>query len=366
MEVKFIADESLDKFEVALKSIESNAKSILILSCDENNYDNERLNSIISKCSKPILGGVFPQIIFDEQNHTKGAIIAAIDDTLHIHTIENISSDDIDMDELIEESIGELNDEVSTMFVFVDGLAKNINNLILSLFDNFGLTINYVGGGSGSLTFVQKPSIYTNEGLKQDCAILATSKLKSSIGVKHGWKTISDEMQVTSSNGNEVIELNYKPAFEVYKKIVENISGQKFNDDNFFDIAKGYPLGINKLSGEAVVRDPITTDGKSLICVGDVLENSFITILKGENELLIDATATASQEAKMENNHFTLFIDCISRVLFLEDNFQEEIKAVGQDKNSLIGALTLGEIANNKKHYLEFYNKTSVVANIES
>jgi len=57
-----------------------------------------------------------------------------------------------------------------------------------------------------------------------------------------------------------------------------------------------------------------------------------------------------------------LFIDCISRVLFLGDNFQEEINAILQYNQNLVGALSLGEIANTSKEYLEFYNKTSVVA----
>jgi hypothetical protein len=51
--------------------------------------------------------------------------------------------------------------------------------------------------------------------------------------------------------------------------------------------------------------------------------------------------------------------------LFLEKNFAYELEAVHDGQMPLIGALTLGEIANNGKDYLEFYNKTSVVGVLE-
>jgi hypothetical protein len=46
----------------------------------------------------------------------------------------------------------------------------------------------------------------------------------------------------------------------------------------------------------------------------------------------------------------------------LEDRFGEEIEAVYRESTPLVGALTIGEIANSGRDYLEFYNKTSVVA----
>lgn len=367
MNIEFIENDSIDNFKTSMQKMQKIAKSVLILSCDENSYNVDKISEILSNCTIPIIGGVFPQIIYKNKNYTKGTLIIQINDTLESNIIENISdSSNKKLDDVIEEKLGELGEQTKTMFVFVDGLSKNINGLLLGLFENFGLSINYIGGGAGSLSFNQKPCIFTNKGLLQDCAILATSVLESAIGVKHGWTPISEPLKVTKSNANLVQEFDYKPAFEVYKNIVQNYSGKIINKNNFFDIAKAYPLGINKLSGEMIVRDPIMlSDDNTLVCVGDVATNSFISILDGTNESLVKAVVEANIEAskiKMEN--FTLFIDCISRVLFMEDEFSRELNAV-YDNNILVGALTLGEIANNKKNYLEFYNKTVVVAKIQ-
>ena len=61
----------------------------------------------------------------------------------------------------------------------------------------------------------------------------------------------------------------------------------------------------------------------------------------------------------------TLLIDCVSRALFLEDNFAQEVGAICEKYVPLIGVLSLGEISNSGKDYMEFYNKTCVVGILE-
>ncbi|MFN2343877.1 MAG: hypothetical protein ABR542_10995, partial [Desulfonatronovibrio sp.] len=64
------------------------------------------------------------------------------------------------------------------------------------------------------------------------------------------------------------------------------------------------------------------------------------------------------------NKSSMILIDCISRVLFMENDFSMELSAV-DDRALTFGALTLGEIANTGDSYLEFYNKTAVVGVLE-
>ena len=100
--------------------------------------------------------------------------------------------------------------------------------------------------------------------------------------------------------------------------------------------------------------------------MGEVSEEAFVHILTGDTSSLVKAAGKAlalGEDAFHEKkvNKTIMFMDCISRVLFLEDNFKSELNAVYDEKIPLIGALTIGEIANSGKDYLEFYNKTSVV-----
>lgn len=365
MRVLIDKEGSIDSLKSTIKVFEEDKKisSVLILSCDENFYSSENISQFLQSLNVSIFGAIFPQIIYGKENLSKGNIILGMEELLDPFIIENLSSKAEEIDEELENNF-DLSDSTNTMFVFVDGFSTTISTLIDELFNNFGLDQNYIGGGAGSLTFVQKPCIFTNKGLLQDAAVLVATNFNSGIGVKHGWNKISGPYQITKSDKNIVHELDYRPAFEVYKEVVEQHSDKKFSEDNFFDIAKGYPFGISKIGNERIVRDPITVQDNSLLCVGEVTEGNHVDILMGEKESLVNSAKEAYLIAKEnypnQKEEITLLIDCISRVLFLGEDFKEELFVIPDD-NLLIGALTLGEIANSGQDYLEFYNKTSVI-----
>ena len=372
MKIQIDKTGTTEALESLLASAEadSDVKSILILACDANGFSKEKIDPLMQNLKKPVFGGIFPEIMHQKEKLKKGTIVAGLTESAEVHVIPNLSDTEVDYEDILDEKITDSSD-AKTMFVFVDGLSKRISALIESLFNVFGLEINYIGGGAGSLSFVQKPVLFSNEGLLQDAGIIALTDIESGIGVSHGWVDVEGPLKVTESERNVIISLDWKPAFQVYKEIVEKHSGKTFTDDNFFDIAKGYPFGISKLGAEKIVRDPLTLgENNSMVCVGEVPQEAFVHILNGSTKSLVDAAGKAFSlskenykgDAEPKN---TLFIDCISRVLFLEDEFDKELDAVFDESAPMIGALTLGEIANNGKDYLEFYNKTAVVGVLE-
>ncbi|WP_051434256.1 FIST signal transduction protein [Desulfonatronum lacustre] len=342
------------------------ARSLMILACDADNLQAEALNPVLRSCPKPVFGGVFPRIIHDRKALEHGALVIGLRFEAKCGVIPGLSDPAGDYFGTILDLFGEMDPTEQTMFVFVDGLSTRITALIDSLFNCLGLLPNYIGGGAGSLSFQQKPCLFTNHGLLQDAAILALADTRSSIGVAHGWVPISDAYKVTEADHNTVISLNRRPAFEVYKEVVEAHSGRTFAAEPFFDLAKSYPLGIAKLDAEMIVRDPIILDGTKMVCVGDVAEGGHVHILSGNPDSLVAGAAHARELAEAGiseeegSGRSMLFVDCISRVLFLENDFDRELKVVDVGL-PMAGALTLGEIANTGDAYLEFYNKTSVV-----
>lgn len=355
-----------------IKELETDHKvnGIMILACDANEFTSEAVESIITQCDKQIWGGIFPGIIYENERLEKGTILVGLPQTVKTVVVEGLSDKSTEIEMQIQ-SLEKENLKGKTMFVFVDGLSSGIVALKEILFDCLGLVPNYVGGGAGSVSFVQKPCIFTNKGLIADAAVLALADIPSGIGVAHGWQPVSEPFKVTEVDRNRIISLNWKPAYQVYRETVEKLSGKSFDQYEFFDLAKGYPFGIIKVAKEMVVRDPIAQlKEKEIICVGEIQENSFVYILKGDKNSLIQGAEEARQLAERSYMEIglsasakptaTLFIDCISRVLFLQHDIIEELESVRGD-TPMIGALTLGEIANTGKVYLEFYNKTSVV-----
>lgn len=349
---------------------QDNAKSLLVFACDANGFTPDTIDPILKDIPVPVFGGIFPAIIHQTEKLERGTVIVPLPARADCIQMDTISDPAIDFIDRIDAKIS-VPPEFDTMIIFVDGFAKRINALINALFTIFGLEPTYIGGGAGSLDMVQKPCIFTNGGLQSDGAVIAMLDLASSVGVSHGWESVAGPFRITESEGNIIKSLDWKPAFGLYDAELQNRGEPKLTTANYFDIAKSYPFGITKLENERVVRDPLSfTPEGALVCVGEVETGSFVDILNGDTQSLIQAahrarTICEDQYPKKNQKPLCIFIDCISRVLFLEDSFQKEIEAVSAGMPAVVGACTIGEIANSGFDFIEFYNKTAVVGLLE-
>ena len=314
-------------------------------------------------------GGIFPGIIDQEQRYESGLVLKMLPAETELQTIFGLENTDFEIEALPQ--IAQRNIPQSAL-VLVDGLTANVATFLRKLYGTYGDTINYMGGGAGSLSLQQQPCVFNQDGVFQDAALVAFIPAKSTLGIKHGWQKIVEPIMATGTDKNIITELNWDNAFDIYKDVVEASSGQSFAQHDFFDLAKGYPFGINKEGVEVIVRDPImVNEAGELVCVGEVPQNTSLAILKGEKKALINAAEEAARTCKQAtssaNNDYMVF-DCISRVLFLEDDFNAELQAVKAglgNPQGITGALTLGEISSYGEGYIEFFNKTIVVGAIE-
>ena len=343
-------------------------ESLMVLACDRNGFTPAQIDPILQSLKLPLFGGIFPALLFSGQKLELGTIVIGLPVPTQVHLVNGLSSQE-DFDDCLDAGAPAFID-AKTMFVFVDAFARCIGAFIDSLFNVFGLELNYLGGGAGSMTMVSKPCLMTNNGLVADAAVLAGLDAHSGVGVSHGWESIKGPYKVTEAQHNCIKTLDWQPAFDVYRQVVETHSGRCFDAHPFFDLAKAFPFGITKMEAERVVRDPcMAGQNGELICVGELAEGAFVDILHGNAGTLIQAAESAfwqSAESYPLNRDrsLTFFIDCISRILFLEDRFKDEIAAVSRHAKTMAGICSIGEIASSGNDYLEFYNKTAVVGHI--
>ena len=363
--------KNLDEFIESSKDCKSEFFLLVAENCD---FDFDKLKQSNINFS----GAIVTQVIFDNSNYDD-AIVASKLENEEVKLIQNLDNPQLNEDDF---------ETAQSMLVLLDGLSSNITTFLDSLFEVLPIDIEILGGGAGKLTLKQEPVIFSNEGIFENAAIAMIRKSKLYVGVENGWEFLEGPFMVTSSNKNVLKSLNFMDAFEAYKSVVEKDCGLKFNtafdtykdviekesgeiinQDNFFDIAKSYPLGIVKFDKEIVVRDPISLDENgNMILVGDLEQNSTVNILKGNKNSLISSSGnamTSAMNAKNSNSKpkNVILFDCISRCIFLEDDFKKELNEIKKNmpQNNLFGALTLGEIANNGNEYINFYNKTCVV-----
>ena len=378
----YLAEKKGENLEQKLKKAVGKLQTVgdeALLVClgEKSSLDPEKLCTILQRKGITFFGGVFPGLIYDGQHRERGLVInkfPLFSEPVLIEDLNNLAA----MDNLL----GPIKEKTrravkrKTALVLVDGLADNIDDFLAGIYNIFASSINYIGGGAGSLAMKQQPCVFCNQGVFANSGLVIPIDLDCGTGVRHGWKKVYSPFIATRTEGTRISELNWKPALEVYTELVNedlDKSGQehKISKDNFFEIAKGYPFGIVKENEESIVRDPIAVNPREdIVCVGSIPQNAVLDILKGEKENLIRAAgeavkAAAEIEKDVTQVHSKMILDCISRVLFLEDSFAAEMEEIQQksaeiSEDIIAGALTIGEISSQGRGYIELYNKTTV------
>lgn len=356
--------------EAVRKTLVSGTNSLLILASDSDNWDPDKVDRLLRSLKVPVFGGVFPCLIFEGKQHKQGTLVVGLDFTPEIVMVENLSQSKESIDQQLAENALTIAN-AAHLITIVDGLTENIERLTEELYAITGKNSTVIGCGAGSIDFVQRPCLFTNNGMIFDAALIAVIPIPFNFGLSHGWEVLEGPFLVTKSEGATLETLNYSPAFEVYKEHVEKNSRLTFAEHEYFELAKTYPLGIENIEGEILVRDPVVVEGNSLVCVGEVPENSIIYLLKGTPSNLIAAAGEAAKVAcdtrgvVEEERLSVVLFDCISRSLFLEKDFDKELESIKENLDGvsdIFGALTVGEIANSKHGPIEWLNRSTVVA----
>lgn len=359
----FEPEGELDRFFSNMDAaVAAGARSLFLLSCEANHFPVGELNRKLGGLPVPVFGGIFPQIIHARRNVVRGTLVCALDAAVEVHHVERISDPQTDIAAQISGFDTALQ-AMPTIMVLVDGVAKRITTVLDAIYDALGMNRHYLGGGAGSLNFIQKPCLFSNAGVLADAAQLVGMPMRSGVEVGHGWQVLSGPFLVTCSEGATIHELDYRPAFEVYREEVEKISGARFEQRPFFEIANRHPFGHKKWEGDIIVREAMVRQGDSLVCAGELADGALLYVLAGDADELIRTVGDVARRLQVDGG-VVLAFDCIGRSLFLGDRYPEEIAAMTDalpENIPLFGALTVGEIAGRDEGCLEFYNKTIVL-----
>lgn len=366
----YLEAPSIDNILTAIANFDIHSDSVLLLLVGEAvQMDIDKLIEQLSNAGHRFIGAIFPAVISEKTHSAEGVILKLLPAATAPYLIQNLDTRITLPD--FEDELTFSEENQMTAIVWIDGLTSQISNFLAELYSSLGNSVRYLGGGAGSLSLQQKPCIFNETGCFQDAALIFFTSLESQLGVQHGWQRLDGPFPATRTHRNTIAELSWRSAFEVYRDVVESDCQQSISPENFFELAKGYPFGIFKEGQEDIVRDPIIAneDGE-LICVGEVPENALLFILRGDPKSLVKSAKTAAEEA-VQNSLTSpldfLVVDCISRVLFLGEQFTDELTAIEASLSRITrlanveGVLTLGEISSYGDGFLEFFNKTIVV-----
>jgi hypothetical protein len=336
-------------------------EGILLLTCDANGYEPNRLDPVLERVPVPLAGALFPSIFSGTELLQRGSIAISLPKRPHILTFDSAHEDP----DLARKRIESCDlESLSTMVVLTDGLAFNPTPLLDALFDMFGLEVKYVGGGAGSLTLERRPCLMTNEGFTQGGAVVAALDLDCGVGVAHGHLWVAGPHQITRATGHLVHSIDWRPAVDHFNELIDQHLPAGDNDSGGV-VSRNFCLAINRLDGDCVVREAVRSrpDG-SLEFATEMRENELVDLVRADRDKMLTAAPAAKAAAANDLNataQTNLCFTCCARQMFLGDDFDKEVRSLAGEAPA-IGAITVGgEIANNGESYLDYYNRTCVV-----
>lgn len=358
MNVVFDPAGTIETLREALAQV-AGARSIQILGAVGNGWTPETLDPVLTTLGVPVFGGLFPGVIFNGRSHERGVVVIGHDVDAQVVVLECVDA--------IEPGTrwASMLRPWPTIVMYLDATCPT-GPLTSALFRELAAGPTWIGGGAGALDFVRRPVVITPQGLLAGVAVLAGLPSAARVGVTHGWRAFGETMLVTEARGSDIISLDWRPAYEVYREVVEAHSGRSFEAEGFYPLACTYPLMLERFGVEGIVRDPLAVlpDG-SLRCAGEVESHASIRIANGDfADLLVSARAARDlvQGSEPTAGGFALTIDCISRALLLGDRLGEELDALRIPGLTQAGALTIGEVASSRDSFLLVHNKTTVLA----
>jgi hypothetical protein len=175
-------------------------------------------------------------------------------------------------------------------------------------------------------------------------------------------------LSATSTEGNRISMIDWRPAFEVYQEIIKAEYGIALTTENFYQYGVHYPFGMLRANAEVVVRMPvaIAEDG-SLFCIGEVPENAMLVLLKSpapDENSCIQGLAKALETAHGDLHGCRLLtFYCAGRRMHMGEGAEVELAVLTEASavEELAGAVSLGELGCTQLDgYPMFHNATLV------
>src|SRR5262249_35736728 len=151
-----------------------------------------------------------------------------------------------------------------TLLVLPDALTGNAAEVVRGAAHEAGAGMTWGGGGAGdNMRFVGTAQFAHGEAHSDRVVIVAIEADRAiASGIRHGWHPYGPTSQVTRAHGAVAVELDYEPAFDVYRRTAL-MRGDEVNSEGFARFAMMHPLGFPQANGEYVIRDPLAIEANS-------------------------------------------------------------------------------------------------------
>lgn len=336
----------------------------------------ELLQSSCEKLNVPLVGGIFPALVVGGKFETEGVWLLRFDVmpnyVLHAELPADLEGAEEKSREIAQHVASHLEGvSEATLFMLFDAMVPNIGTLLDETYLQLANRVHYAGSNAGSETFQPMPCLFDGKRLVSNGVLLLLLPNHKGAILEHGYHAPRKIVYATSTVGNRISQIDWRPAFEVYQELVRDQYGVEITQANFYEHAVHFPFGIVRANHHVVVRIPVMlNDDGSLFCVGEVPANSVLTLLERpsvdtQETLRVLTEGLHAMNGKVADKELLLFY-CAGRRMHMgieiaTTELQEFSKRTAAAQ--VAGALSLGEIGGSTLHgYPLFHNATLVAA----
>jgi hypothetical protein len=338
----------------------------------------DQLGGLQAQCRQmgvPLVGGIFPALLHQGAFHTEGLWLLRFDVMPYYALHANLPTDPDQAAGLMQAVAQQLSGRLggqqeATLFMLFDAMVPHIGTLLDEVYLHLANRVHYAGANAGSETFAPMACLFDAQRLVHNGLLLVLLPGHQGAILEHGYQVPAHSVYATSTLGNCISQIDWRPAFEVYRELVQNQYGLQITADNFYEHAVHFPFGIVRANHHVVVRIPVMLkDDGSLFCVGEVPANSVLTLLQSPS---VDSTETlqvltdglAAMNGDTAAAQMLLFY-CAGRQKHLGMvRARAELQAFEQHAQAarVAGAVSLGEIGGSTLHGYPLFHNAALVA----
>ncbi len=342
--------------------------------------EKERVGVLQQVCSEqavPLLGALFPALVEQSMFRSNGLWLLRFNTMPFSALYENVPATTEPLAILLDSITTDIKPHInahkdSTLFLLFDAMVPNIGTVLDELYLRLANRVHYMGANAGSETFQPMPCLFDNTRVVSNGLLAMLLKPHRGAILEHGYCVPQHMITATSTVGNRIQQIDWRPAFEVYQEMARSQYGVEVTRENFYQVAVHFPFGIVRANGIVLVRIPVALeeDG-SLFCVGEVAPNSVLTLLQAP---AVDSVHTldtlisglSGVYGPLSERDLLLFY-CAGRRLHLG------IAAAGDELTGLeqrtagariAGALSLGEIGSTTQWGYPLFHNATLVASV--
>jgi hypothetical protein len=244
-------------------------------------------------------------------------------------------------------AVGDVTDHAHQVLILLaDGAAAGHSDLVRGAYSVAGAGVPLVGGIAGHPSFGEPATLFYGGTVLTDAVIgiAIGSDAPLGVGVRHGWRPVGDPMLVTRAAPGRVVELDGRPAGEVYR--------ERLGGDATDGRVLAHPLGLQRRIGEAHVRSVRLDNVFDGSIRAAVPAGALVWLMESDARGVLGATDAACREAigglDGHDPEALVIFDCAARLEFLgHDGAADEVaRIVGHGAGATVAGLyTHGEIA---------------------